>query len=144
MRSQFAFAFAALAALSASPALASPGHAGSPDDWAKDGRPGDARKVTGTVEIRAYDRMRFGQRPFTVRRGETARIVPHDVGALPHELALGDEKSLREHAELVRRFPGIEHADPDQASVAPGKTGVLVRTFVKSGTIRFASLLSGR
>jgi len=141
---QALFLSAALAALAAPPAVAGGKHAGNRDnEWAKIGRPGDPGKAVRTVEIGAYDTMRFNHAQFTVKRGETVRIVLRNVGQLPHELVLGDEKSLREHAELMRKFPGMEHADPNQVSVAPGKTGELVWQFTRTGTVHFACLHPG-
>jgi uncharacterized cupredoxin-like copper-binding protein len=141
---QALFLSAALAAVAVSPAVASGKHAGGHDDeWAKVGRPGDPRKAARTVEIGAYDTMRFNHARFTVKRGETVRIVLRNVGQLPHELVLGDERSLREHAELMRKFPEMEHADPNQVSAAPGKTGELVWQFTKAGTVHFACLHPG-
>lgn len=132
-----------LAALAASPAIAGGKHAGGHDEWTNVGRPGDTNRVTRTVEIGAYDTMRFNHAQFSVKWGETVRIVLRNVGQLPHELVLGDEKSLREHAELMRKFPAMEHADPNQVNVAPGKTGELVWQFTKAGTVHFACLHPG-
>ena len=142
---QALFLSAALAASVASPpAIAGGKHAaGHEDDWAKIGRPGKPEKVVRTVEIGAYDTMRFNHAQFTVKRGETVRIVLRNVGQLPHELVLGEEQSLREHAALMRKFPEMEHADPNQVSVAPGTTGELVWQFTKAGTIHFACLYPG-
>ena len=134
----------ALGAFAVSPALADGKHAGGHhDDWTKIGRPGDPKKVNRTVEIGAYDTMRFNEAHFNVKRGETVRIVLHNRGQLPHELVLGDEKALREHAELMRKFPDMEHADPNAVSVAPGKKGELVWQFTKPGTVHFACLHPG-
>ena len=133
-----AFAFAVPAA------IAGGKHAGDHDDeWAKVGRPGEPRKAARTVEIGAYDTMRFNHAHFTVKQGETIRIVLRNAGQLPHELVLGDEKSLREHAEFMRKNPEMEHADPNQVGVAPGKTGELVWQFSKAGTVHFACLHPG-
>lgn len=141
---QALFLSAALAAFAASPAVAAGKHAGGHDDeWAKIGRPGDPGKVVRTVEIGAHDTMRFNHAQFTVKRGETVRIVLRNVGKVPHELVLGDEKSLREHAKLMQKFPDMEHADPNQVSVAPGKTGEFVWQFTKAGTVHFACLHPG-
>lgn len=142
---QALFFGAALAAFFALPAAVAGGkHAGGHDsEWTKIGRPGDPKKAVRTVEIGAYDTMRFNHAQFTVKRGETVRIVLRNAGQLPHELVLGDEKSLREHAELMRKFPAMEHADPNQVSVAPGKTGELVWQFTKTGTVHFACLHPG-
>jgi uncharacterized cupredoxin-like copper-binding protein len=141
---QALFLSAALAAFAVSPAVAAGKHAGGHDDeWAKIGRPGDPRKAVRTVEIGAHDTMRFNHAQFTVKRGETVRIVLRNVGKVQHELVLGDEKSLREHAKLMQKYPGMEHADPNQVSAAPGKTGELVWQFTKAGTVHFACLHPG-
>jgi len=141
---QAVFLSAALAAFAVSPAIAGGKHAGGHDDeWAKIGRPGDPKKAVRTVEIGAHDTMRFNHARFTVKRGETVRIVLRNVGQLPHELVLGDEKSLREHAALMRKFPDMVHADPNQVSAAPGKTGEFVWQFTKAGTVHFACLHPG-
>jgi len=133
-----AFAFAVPAA------IAGGTHAGGHDDeWAGIGRPGDSGKFIRTVEIGAYDSMRFNHAHFAVKRGETVRIVVRNAGQLPHELVLGDEKSLREHAESMRKHPDMVHADPNQVGVAPGKTGELVWQFTKAGTVHFACLHPG-
>lgn len=140
---QALFLGAALAAFVSSPAVAGGKHAGGHDEWAKVGRPGDLKKASRTVEIGAHDTMRFNHAHFTVKRGETVRIVLHNLGQLPHELVLGEEKSLREHAELMRKFPDMEHADPNAVSAAPGKKGELVWQFTKPGTVHFACLHPG-
>jgi len=141
---QALFLSTALAAFAASPAFAAGKHAGGHDDeWAKIGRPGDPGKAVRTIEIGAYDTMRFNHAQFTVKRGETVRIVLRNAGKVPHELVLGDEKSLREHAKLMQKFPEMEHADPNQVSAAPGKTGELVWQFTKAGTVHFACLHPG-
>jgi uncharacterized cupredoxin-like copper-binding protein len=140
---QALFFSAALAAFASSPAVAGGKHAGGHDEWAKVGRPGDPRKVSRTVEIGAYDTMRFNHAHFTAKRGETVKIVVRNFGKVPHELVLGEEKSLREHAKLMQKYPEMEHADPNQVSVAPGKTGELVWQFTKAGTVHFACLHPG-
>ena len=67
---QALFFSAALAAPAASPAIAGGKHAGGHDDeWAKIGRPGRPGKAVRTVEIGAYDTMRFNHAQFTVKRG---------------------------------------------------------------------------
>ncbi|MFN7085235.1 MAG: plastocyanin/azurin family copper-binding protein [Burkholderiales bacterium] len=141
---QVLFLNSALAVFAVPPAVAAGKHAGGHDDeWAKIGRPGDPRKATRTVEIGAYDTMRFNHARFTVKRGETVRIVLRNAGQMPHELVLGDEKSLREHAEQMQKYPGMEHADPNQVSAAPGKTAELTWQFTKVGTVHFACLHPG-
>jgi uncharacterized cupredoxin-like copper-binding protein len=107
------------------------------------GQPGDPKKVTRTVEITMSDAMRFSPASVSVKRNETIRFVLSNVGKLKHEMVLGTAQELKEHAALMRKFPEMEHADPNQASVEPGKAGALVWQFTKAGTFDFACLQVG-
>ncbi len=107
------------------------------------GRPGDAKKVSRTVAITMSDSMRFSPASVAARKGETIRFVLKNEGKLKHEMVLGTIEELKEHAALMVRFPQMEHADPNQASVEPGKTGELIWQFTRSGTFDFACLQAG-
>ena len=87
--------------------------------------------------------MRYTPSAITVRRGETIRFVLKGTDSLPHELVLGDAQSLKEHAELMRRHPDMEHDDPNAVKVAPGGTGDLIWKFTRAGTVEFACLMPG-
>ena len=39
---------------------------------------------------------------------------------------MGSTQALEEHAELMKRFPEMAHADPSVAHVKPGATGEIV------------------
>lgn len=134
-----------IAAFAASTAIAGGQHSGGHDDteWTAIGRPGKPSEATRTIEIGAYDTMRFNHDKFMVKRGETVRIVLRNTGKLPHELVLGDEKSLREHAALMRKFPGMEHDEPNQIRVAPGESQELVWQFTREGKVSYACLYPG-
>jgi uncharacterized cupredoxin-like copper-binding protein len=107
------------------------------------GKPGDPRKVTRNVEVEMNDTMRFRPDGIRVKRGETIRFIVRNTGKLKHEMVLGTIKELKEHAELMRKFPEMEHADPNQVNVDPGMTGELVWQFTKAGTFDFACLVPG-
>src|SRR5512134_237637 len=107
------------------------------------GKPGDPGKVTRDVEVEMSDAMRFKPESIQVKRGETIRFIVRNTGKLKHEMVLGTIKELKEHAELMRKFPEMEHADPNQVSVEPGKTGELVWQFDRTGTFDFACLVPG-
>ena len=107
------------------------------------GKPGDPKKVGRTIEITMSDAMRFSPASVAVKRNETIRFVLKNEGELKHEMVLGTIKELKEHAALMLKFPEMEHADPNQASVEPGKTGELVWQFTKAGTFDFACLQAG-
>ena len=107
------------------------------------GKPGEAKKVSRTVEVGMTDTMRFLPDKITARRGETIRFVVKNNGKLKHEMVLGTVKELKAHAALMQKFPEMEHADPNQVSVEPGKTGELIWQFTKDGTFDFACLQPG-
>ena len=107
------------------------------------GRPGDPAKVSRTVAIDMSDAMRFTPSLITAKKGETIRFALANSGKVRHEMVLGSSKELKEHAALMRKFPGMEHAEPNRLSVDPGKTGDLVWQFTRAGTFDFACLQPG-
>jgi len=107
------------------------------------GKPGDLAKVSRTVEIDMSDAMRFTPSSVTAKRGETIRFVVNNSGKLKHEMVLGSIKELKQHAALMLKFPEMEHADPNQLSVDPGKIGELIWQFTRAGRFDFACLQPG-
>jgi uncharacterized cupredoxin-like copper-binding protein len=107
------------------------------------GMAGNAGEVTQTVEIRMSDRMRFNPDRLTVRVGETVRFVVSNEGRLMHELVIGSKPVLDRHAELMRKFPNMEHDEPYMAHVAPGRRGEIVWKFNRAGEFDFGCLLPG-
>lgn len=107
------------------------------------GRPGDPKAATRTIEVAMNDEMRFLPDRVAVKKGETVRFVVANKGATKHELVLGTADELAKHAELMRKFPNMEHDDPNAVAVEPGKTGTLVWRFDNTGTFEFACLVPG-
>jgi len=107
------------------------------------GKPGDPGKVTRSIQVEMNDAMRFKPDSIRVKRGETIRFVVRNTGKEKHEMVLGTIKELKKHAESMRKFPEMEHADPNQVSVDPGMTGELVWQFTTAGTFDFACLVPG-
>ncbi len=132
----------AILALAASAALAGGQHAGGHHNPAI-GEPGQADKVTRTVQIEASDRMRFTPANLTVQRGETVRFVIRNTGQLPHEFSLGTQKDLLDHYEVMNKFPDMEHDEPNQISLKPGEQGEVIWRFTRAGTVHFACLHVG-
>jgi uncharacterized cupredoxin-like copper-binding protein len=103
---------------------------------------GDA-KGARTIEIRMTDDMRFRPDRIEVREGETIRFVVRNAGKVLHEMVIGTERELAEHAALMRKFPGMEHDEPFMTHVRPGRKGDLVWNFNRPGTFQFACLVPG-
>ncbi|GAC1318233.1 MAG: cupredoxin family protein [Collimonas sp.] len=107
------------------------------------GKPGDIKKVSRTMNIDLADTMRFTPETISIKRGETVKFIVKNSGKVKHEMVMGSIKELKEHAALMLKFPEMEHSDPNQVSVDPGKTGELVWQFSKAGTFDFACLQPG-
>lgn len=124
-------------------AKAGDGHAHEHHDSDAIGVAGVAAKASRTVSVDMSDQMRFTPSSLAVRQGETIRFVVKNSGAVKHEFVLGTEKELKEHYELMKKFPEMEHSDPNMVTVAAGKTGEVVWRFTKSGKVDFACLQPG-
>ena len=118
-------------------------HAGGHGSADAIGRAGNPEKVTRTITIDMADSMRFTPSTITARQGEAIRFVVRNSGNIPHEMVLGTEKELKEHYEVMKKHPEMEHADDNMVSVQPGKTGEIIWHFTKAGTVSFACLLPG-
>lgn len=107
------------------------------------GRPGNPKRVARTVRVDMDDTMRYSVVEVNVRQGETIRFVARNRGVVMHEMVLGTPKEIAEHAELMRKFPNMEHDEPHQLHVQPGKSGEMVWEFSKAGEFQFACLMPG-
>jgi uncharacterized cupredoxin-like copper-binding protein len=107
------------------------------------GQEGDPSKVTRTIKVDMSDNMRFTPADLSIRRGETVKFVVHNGGKVLHEMVLGTKKAIAEHAELMKKFPEMEHADANMAHVKPGKAGEIVWQFTRPGEFQFACLQPG-
>jgi uncharacterized cupredoxin-like copper-binding protein len=104
---------------------------------------GDARAAGRTVVVRMTDAMRFTPDFIEVRLGQTLRLDLRNDGRMLHEMVIGTAQELREHAELMKKFPNMEHDEPWMAHVAPGQRGRIVWTFNRPGEFEFACLIAG-
>ena len=104
---------------------------------------GDVKAVTRSITVSMSDTMRFNPTQLNIKQGETIRFVIKNAGKVMHEMVLGTQKDLDEHAALMLKFPGMEHDEPYMAHVGPGKTGQIIWTFNKAGNFDFACLIAG-
>jgi uncharacterized cupredoxin-like copper-binding protein len=107
------------------------------------GREGDPRKVTRNIKVDMNDKMRFSPQALEIRRGEVVRFQVKNSGKVMHEMVLGTMQELKEHAELMRKHPGMEHDEPYMAHVAPGKAERIVWHFTKAGEFYYGCLMPG-
>lgn len=86
------------------------------------GKAGDPKKVLRTIKVDMSDKMRFTPATLTIKQGETVKFIVTNSGKAMHEFVLGTLPELKEHAELMKKFPNMEHDEPYMAHVSPGKT----------------------
>ena len=120
-------------------------HVGGPavkeqKDW---GIAGDAKAARRTVEVRMSDDMRFTPERLGVKLGETVRFRVRNGGKVMHEFVIGTLQENARHAELMVKFPDMEHDEPYMAHVAAGKQGDIVWQFNRAGQFDFACLIPG-
>ncbi len=107
------------------------------------GREGDPGKTTRTINVDMSDKMRFTPANLEIKQGETVKFVVKNSGKIMHEFVLGTMSELKEHSALMQKFPGMEHAEPYMAHVAPGKTETITWQFKKAGNFNFGCLIPG-
>jgi uncharacterized cupredoxin-like copper-binding protein len=110
-----------------------------------------AQVVGRSIEVRMDDQMRFTPSQIDVQAGETIRFVVHNAGKIEHEMVLGHDEAIREHAQAMKRDAaqgqahGADHRHGTGAAitVGAGQTGELVVTFRQATTLQMACLIPG-
>lgn len=98
---------------------------------------------THTIEVSMKDTMRFSPESIKVNQGDVIQFVLKNEGQLKHEFVLGTNESLKEHAAMMMKFPGMEHEEAYMAHVNPGEEMEILWKFSKSGDYEFGCLLPG-
>ena len=139
-------ALLAASAISATITLAAYAH----EDYAafSAGQPGDPKKPARTVRVLMRDdgneqNMRFEPTSIRVRKGEQIRFILENAGTESHEFMLATVAENRKHAEVMKKFPEMQHDDPNAKRLAMSERGELVWRFTKAGTFEFACLIPG-
>ncbi len=110
------------------------------------GEPGDPKKPARTIKVIMREdgkKMAFDPARITVRKGEQIRFVLENDGTDDHEFVLASAVENRKHAELMKKFPDMEHDDPNAKRLAVGENGEILWRFTKVGTFEFACLIPG-
>lgn len=106
-----------------------------------------AMLITRSVEIRMDDQMRFTPSKVDVREGETIRFVVRNAGKTAHEMVLGSDADIREHAQAMQQGAGHgdghSHGTGAAITLAAGQTGELVVKFDQATTLQMACLIPG-
>lgn len=122
----------------------SPGH--SHDAGFSAGEPGDPKRPAQTmlVVMREGDgKMMFIPDKIEVRKGDQVRFILRNNGELEHEFVLASTEENLKHAEQMKKFPEMEHDDPNAKRLAPRKTTELIWRFTKAGRFEYGCLIPG-
>ena len=60
-----------------------------------------------------------------------------------HEFVLATVGENRKHAQLMKKYPNMEHDDPNAKRLTPFTEGEIVWRFTKRGTFEYACLIPG-
>lgn len=110
------------------------------------GEPGDPKKPFRTVQVTMHEgdgTMGFSPATLNVKKGEQVKFVITNGGALAHEFILANEKDNLKHAELMKKYPDMEHDDPNGKTVQPNGHSEILWRFSKAGTFEYACLIPG-
>ena len=110
------------------------------------GEPGDPKKPGRTVKVTMVEqgkKMLFEPAVIEVKRGEQIRFVLMNGGTEDHEFILATQNDNRKHAEQMKKFPEMEHDDPNAKRLSPFNTAEIVWKFTKRGELEYACLISG-
>lgn len=110
------------------------------------GNPGDPKQPARTITIVMEEdgkKMLFDPPNITVRKGEQIRFVLRNDGTEDHEFVLATVAENLRHAEVMKKFPNMEHDDPNAKRIAPFASGELLWKFTKRGTFEYACLIPG-
>ena len=110
-----------------------------------------AQVVSRSIALRMDDQMRFTPSHIEVQAGETVRFVVHNAGQTAHEMVLGSDEDIRQHAQAMQQGAGHEeahgadhrHGSGAAITVAPGAKGELVVRFGSAQNLQMACLIPG-
>ena len=110
------------------------------------GEPGNPKRNSRIVEITMREgdgKMMFIPNRLEFRRNEQIRFVLKNDGVLDHEFMLATVEENAKHAELMLKYPDMEHDDPNGKRLEPKQSAEILWRFTKTGTFEFACLIPG-
>jgi uncharacterized cupredoxin-like copper-binding protein len=135
-----------LVAIAPAMATAGPGAPGHTHTTFSAGEPGNPKKPARIVKITMQEtdgKMLFVPDRIEVRRGEQVRFILSNAGELIHEFMLASIAENDKHAELMKKYPDMEHDDPNGKTLQTKATDEIVWKFTKKGEFQFACLIPG-
>jgi uncharacterized cupredoxin-like copper-binding protein len=112
------------------------------------GEPGDPKKPAQVIQIIMRENVADGRMLFIpdrieVRKGDQVRFILRNNGLIDHEFILATTEENSKHAEEMRRYPDMEHDEPNARRLKPKQTTDIVWKFTKAGEFEFGCLIPG-
>ena len=104
------------------------------------GEPGNPKKPARTVKV-VMKEMMFDPSLIEVRKGEQIRFILENDGTEVHEFMLATSAENHKHGELMKKYPDMEHDDPNGKRVAPHSRTEILWKFTKTGEFEYACLI---
>jgi uncharacterized cupredoxin-like copper-binding protein len=110
------------------------------------GEPGNPQQPSRTVKVIMREdgkKMLFEPAHLTVHKGEQIRFVLENEGTEAHEFMLATVAENNKHAVLMKKYPHMEHDDPNAKRLTPFTDGEMIWKFTQRGTFEYACLIPG-
>lgn len=110
------------------------------------GVPGNPKRPARVIEVVMKEgdgKMEYVPNRVEVKRNEQIRFVLKNAGELAHEFVLASTADNLKHAELMQKYPDMEHDDPNGKTLQPKANSEILWRFTKRGTFEFGCLIPG-
>ena len=133
-------------ALASGAALSAPGAPGHSHATFSAGEPGNPKRPARVVVVTMKEgdgKMLYFPDKIEVRKGEQIRFILQNTGELDHEFLLATTEENLKHGEVMKKYPDMEHDDPNGKRLKPKGKSEIVWRFTKAGEFEFACLIPG-
>jgi len=109
------------------------------------GSPAEHSESSEVINVSLTDEMKitFDRELSSIKSGTVIQFIVKNVGKIPHEFSIGNQSEQREHAEMMRKMPGMTHSDGNTMTVEPGMTETLTWDFEGDDVVVFACNIPG-
>lgn len=133
-------------ALASGAAFAAPGAPGHSHATFSAGEPGNPKRPARVIVVTMKEgdgKMMYFPDKIEVRKGEQVRFILQNTGELDHEFLLATTEENLKHGEVMKKYPDMEHDDPNGKRLKPKGKSEIVWRFTKAGEFEFACLIPG-
>ena len=110
------------------------------------GEPGDPTKPFRIVHISIHDGkggMGYTPQSLEVHLGEQIKFIISNDGIYNHEFILASTAANLKHAALMKKYPDMEHDDPNGKTIGPYNSAEILWHFSRKGSFEFSCLIPG-